>query len=191
MFVTKPGLNRVWLKKANLGKAHNTMSRAEVCNLKWDHEVDYPLLKTSVFVIPSHLVKNRADRVVILNRIARDIVDSQRGNHDEYVFSYNGRQVKRIYNRKWRMARVKAGLPQVRVHDLKHTYGRRLRAADVPEEDRKDLLGHKSGRSMTTHYSAPEIAKLIAYANRVCGDDPHKTPTVVFLEKRNRRATGG
>lgn len=53
-------------------------------------------------------------------------------------------------NTSWQKARVRAGLPQVRVHDLKHTFGRRLRAAGVSFEDRQDLLGHKSGR-MTTH----------------------------------------
>ena len=40
----------------------------------------------------------------------------------------------------------------VRIHDLKHTFGRRLRAAQVSLEDRQDLLGHKSQR-ITTHYS--------------------------------------
>ena len=49
---------------------------------------------------------------------------------------------------------------------LKHTFGRRLRAAGVPLETRKVLLGHKSG-DITTHYSAPEIAELLEAANRV------------------------
>jgi len=52
------------------------------------------------------------------------------------------------------------------VHDLKHTFGRRLRAAGVSLETRKVLLGHKSG-DITTHYSAPEIAELLEAANRV------------------------
>jgi len=39
---------------------------------------------------------------------------------------------------------------QCRVHDLRHTFGRRLRAAGVGLEDREDLLGHKSNR-ITTH----------------------------------------
>ena len=55
----------------------------------------------------------------------------------------------------------------MRVHDLKHTYGRRLRAAGVSFEDRQDLLGHKSGR-ITTHYSAPELVNLIEASERVC-----------------------
>ncbi len=56
---------------------------------------------------------------------------------------------------------------QVRVHDLKHTYGRRLRAAGVPLKTRRVLLGHKNG-DITTHYSAPELQELIDVAERVC-----------------------
>jgi hypothetical protein len=63
-------------------------------------------------------------------------------------------------------ARKKAGLLQVRVHDLKHTFGRRLRTAGVPLETRKVLLGHKTG-DITSHYSAPELAELIRAANAV------------------------
>lgn len=69
-----------------------------------------------------------------------------------------------------RRARTEAGLPQVRVHDLKHTFGRRLRAAGVSFEDRQDLLGQRSGR-VTTHYSAVELESLIAAAERVCGEN--------------------
>ena len=67
----------------------------------------------------------------------------------------------------WRDARCKAELATVRVHDLKHTFGRRLRAAGVSFEDRQDLLGHRSGR-ITTHYSGAELYNLIDAANRVC-----------------------
>lgn len=53
------------------------------------------------------------------------------------------------------------------MHDLKHTFGRRLRAAGVSFEDRQDLLGHRSGR-ITTHYSSAELQSLYLAANRVC-----------------------
>jgi hypothetical protein len=52
------------------------------------------------------------------------------------------------------------------VHDLRHTLGRRLRAAGVSLEDRQDLLGHKR-QEITTHYSAAEVGHLIQAANRV------------------------
>jgi len=59
-----------------------------------------------------------------------------------------------------------AGFKHVRVHDLKHAFGRRLRAAGVSFEDRQDLLGHKSGR-ITTHYSQAELTNLIEAADKV------------------------
>lgn len=73
----------------------------------------------------------------------------------------------RMLNTAWLNAREKANLPLARVHDLKHTFGRRLRSAGVSFEDRQDLLGHRSGR-ITTHYSAAELNNLIEAANKVC-----------------------
>ncbi|WP_235612442.1 site-specific integrase [Achromobacter xylosoxidans] len=73
------------------------------------------------------------------------------------------------------------------MHDLKHTFGRRLRAADVPEEDRKALLGHTDG-SITSHYSAAELTKLIEYANRIAATDT-RSPALTVL-KRGAALTG-
>jgi hypothetical protein len=55
----------------------------------------------------------------------------------------------------------------MRVHELKHTFGRRLRAAGVSVEDRQDLLGNKTGKIMT-HYSAAAFEGLVDAANSVC-----------------------
>jgi hypothetical protein len=53
------------------------------------------------------------------------------------------------------------------VHDLKHTYGHRLRAAGVGFEDRKILLSNKS-EHVTRHYSASEVGALIEASEKVC-----------------------
>jgi len=71
-----------------------------------------------------------------------------------------------INNSAWKKARRDTGIA-VRLHDLKHTFGRRLRAARVPLETRKILLGHRNG-DITTHYSVPELEELIEAANPVC-----------------------
>ena len=65
------------------------------------------------------------------------------------------------------------------MHDLKHTFGRRLRAAGVGFEDRRDLLGHRSGR-ITTHYSAADLSRLIEAADSVVERDG-KRPELVVL----------
>ncbi len=82
---------------------------------------------------------------------------------------------------KWRKDKgfeAPAGFARVRIHDLKHTFGRRLRAAGVGEETRKVLLGHKNG-DITTHYSAAELAELIAAVNRI--DASRETPAITVL----------
>lgn len=114
----------------------------EICNLRWQWEVKFT--EGSVFIIPGQRVKNREDRLVILNSIARSVLEEVRGKHPEYVFTYQGNGVARMLNSAWKAARKRAGLPHVRVHDLKHTFGRRLRAAGVSFEDRQDLLGIKA-----------------------------------------------
>ncbi len=146
--------------------AVNTGCRdAEICNLRWEWEVD--LGPTSVFAIPARMVKNRMNRLVVLNNAAKEVIESVRGKDSVYVFTHKGKPIKRMLNTGWKQAREKAGLPGARVHDLKHTFGRRLRAVGVGFEDRQDLLGHKSAR-ITTHYSSAEIGNLIAAANKAC-----------------------
>jgi integrase len=108
----------------------------------------------------------------VLNSTARKVIEEARGNHPERVFIYEGRPVTRMYNTAWKKARTRARLKRVRVHDLRHTFGQRLRAAGVPLEDRKALLGHKCA-DVTTHYSAPQLAKVIEYVERVCVERPN------------------
>lgn len=189
-----PHLGQMALFKVNTG-----CREQEVCGLRWEWEVPIPELETSVFIIPDNKVKNRDDRVVVLNKVAMSVIENVRGHHSQYVFTYRGRRVGRMYNSAWKRAREDAaecyqeglgtdkpcpiGFLIVRVHDLKHTFGRRLRAAGVSFEDRQDLLGHKSGR-ITTHYSAAELQNLIEAANKVCGDGSRKSPALVLLKRR-------
>jgi integrase len=153
-------------RRMALFKVNTGCREMEVCRLKWEWEVKIPDYQTSVFVIPHEFVKNEHDRLVVLNQTAKEVVESVRGEHPVYVFTYKGQPLSRINNKAWRKARRETGLSHVRVHDLKHTFGRRLRSAGVSFEDRQDLLGHKSSR-ITTHYSAAEIGNLIEAANSV------------------------
>jgi len=180
-----PHLQRMALFDVNTG-----LRVEELCGLKWEWEqripeLDTPEIKRSVFVLPGAVTKNGEARVVVLNDVAQSIVQEVRGQHPVYVFTWLNRKgertrVARMTNSGWKAARrraaaryekeLKRALPpafrRVRVHDLRHTFGRRLRAASVGLEDRQDLLGHKSGR-MTTHYSAAEIGNLLAAVNRL------------------------
>lgn len=171
------------LARMALFKVNTGCRDQEVCRLRWEWEVQVPELDTSVFLIPGAHVKNGDERLVVVNRIARSVIESVRGQDPVYVFAYRGRPLETINNTAWQKARTRAGLPQVRVHDLKHTFGRRLRAAGVSFEDRQDLLGHRSGR-ITTHYSAAELQNLLDAANRVCEEGSRKTPALVLLKRK-------
>ncbi len=178
------------LQQKTLFKVNTGTREQEVCGLKWQHEVHIVELNISIFVIPAEDTKNGEERIVVLNSVAREVIEAQRGKHDVWVFPYKGNRVTRMYNSAWKSARKRAaskyegkapwGFRNVRVHDLKHTFGRRLRAAGVSLEDRKDLLGHKSSE-ITTHYSAPEIANLIEAAEKVCMGDSRKTPALTLV----------
>lgn len=149
----------------------------EICRLRWEWETRLDEQK-SVFIIPGQLVKNRDDRLVVLNRVAQSVIESVRGKNADYVFTYKGEPISRMSNSAWDRARERVEL-SVRPHDLKHTFGRRLRAAGVSFEDRQDLLGHRSGR-ITTHYSVAEIHNLIDAANKAC--DGHSSTPVTLLK---------
>jgi integrase len=218
------------LAKMALFKVNTGTREQEVCHLRWSWEIEVPILGTSVFLIPNDFggrtensgVKNGEERLVVLNDVASSVVESCRGIHPKYVFTYEGDPIGRMNNSAWDKARVRTaiqmylasgktippellnegqrgllitdelkqymesvmpGLANVRVHDLKHTFGRRLRAAGVSLETRKVLLGHKNG-DITSHYSAPEIEELLEAANRVCRFKSGKSPAMTLLKRK-------
>jgi len=185
------------LAKMALFKVNTGLREQEVVNLRWIWEVPVPELDTSVFVVPRAYVKNGLDRFVVLNRVAKSVIDGCRGEHPEFVFTRAGQPITRIYNSGWKAARRRAstryasefgrscpkGFRSIRVHDLKHSYGHRLRAAGVGFEDRKLLLGHKAGH-VTTHYSAPEIEALIQASEKVCDLGSRKSPALAIVRAR-------
>ncbi len=163
--------------------AVNTGLRDEnICGLKWSWEVDVPEIGRSVFVIPPEFLKTgkktKRSHVVVLNDVAWSVINSQRSKHDEYVFVY--RQERRvnhhlvpvmkyhrigtINNNAWQAARARVGMPNLRVHDLRHTCATRLRAVGVGKEDRAALLGHATN-SMPELYGVPDIIRLLKYSN--------------------------
>ncbi|MGA0708086.1 MAG: hypothetical protein ACO3Q7_08400, partial [Steroidobacteraceae bacterium] len=109
-------VNTVNACRSTIASTSSASARTALCR-----EYRVPDLDTREFIIPGRQVKNGDERLVVLNRVAESVVASQHGGHPTHVFVHRGRPVKRMLNG--------AGLPQVRVHDIKHTFGRRLRAA--------------------------------------------------------------
>ena len=153
---------------------------ANVCRLRWDWERQLPELGRSVFVIPPAEFKTNRTHVLILNDAAWSVVQECRGMHPDFVFTDRRERVKNLHlapamdykpiatmnNTAFQNARSAAGLERMRVHDLRHTFGQRLRDAGVPEEDRALLLGHAID-GMPQHYATATIARLVEMANKV------------------------
>jgi integrase len=166
----------------------------EVCQLRWDWEVDLPDWETSVFILPASITKTSTERVVVLNSVARRVVEARRGMHKEYVFTYRGNPVGKLNNTAWKRAWRLAGLPTEKgilkgVHNLRHTFGRRLRSAGVPLETRKALLGHANG-DITTHYSAAELGELIDAAESIVNRGRHETPNLMLIGCKTEKTVG-
>jgi len=133
---------------------------ANVRGLRWDWEVKIPGLGTA-FRIPETEMKAGVPHMVFLNSVAREIVDRQRGNHPDYVFTRPKEKrsgvVREPYmgylkGNSFKRAVKQAGLENIRgqgrhfrFHDLRHTFASRLADMEVQGETIKKLMGHSTG----------------------------------------------
>lgn len=158
----------------------------ELCALKWAWERRVPEIGVSLFMLPEEFNKNGQERVIVLNSVAQQVIERQRGRHPEHVFTYRRSKKGRYFplaacnNTAWVKARARAakkypdvlgaecpkGFKTLHIHDLRHTFGRRLRAAGVSKETRSLLLGHATG-DITTHYSAAELKELVDAVRKI------------------------
>ena len=93
-------------------KVNTGLREREVVNLRWAWEQRVPDLNTSVLVIPAKFggrranagVKNREDRLVVLNATTKAVIEACRGAHPEYVFVSRNKPVKFMSNTAWQRA---------------------------------------------------------------------------------------
>ncbi len=115
--------------------------------------------------------KNGEDRTVRLCSRAHATLAALGPKENGPVFTYNGKGVqsmKTAFNK----ARKKAGLEDVRFHDLRHTFASRLVQGRVPLYEVMHLTGHKS-LEMVQRYShlAPDYAERAIQALDAFGHD--------------------
>ena len=167
----------------------NTGVRDEVvCSLKWEWEIPVPELGISVFEIPRVSVKGRKrNRMLVCNMVAQSIIESQRGEHPEYVFPYRGHRIETMNNSAWQRARKLAGLGDLHVHDLRHTVGMRLREAEIREETIADILWHVR-QGMTAHYSVAQVSELVDALNRITDEANRTNRSLAMIAREAREA---
>lgn len=146
--------------------AVNTGAREHiVVELRWKWEINVHELETSVFLVPGEFTKNGTACLLVLNSVAKQVIESRRDQLETHVFSYRGKPVERMHNTAWKKAWLRAGLPTgddvlSGPHNLRHTFARRLRLVGVQLETRRALMHHIDG-DITVHYSPAEIKELL------------------------------
>ena len=185
--------------------ALNTGARDDViCSLRWGWELEIDELGVSVFVVPRENTKGRRrEQVLILNNVAQSVVEEVRGHHETHVFTWRRERVKNLdltpemdyspietmSNTAWQRVRREAGLGDLHVHDLRHTFGMRLQEAGVPQSTISDLLWHATN-TITLHYSVAQIVELHAALEKIREDKGRGNKSIAML-KREREVAGG
>lgn len=111
-----------WMRDMAEFSLNTGLRQANVFGLRWDM-VD---LRLRVAVIPGHMFKSGRRFACHLNDAAVDIIRRQLGKHTTHIFvDAKGREMETwptTCDRVWRDCLVKAGLSDLRWHDLRHTW---------------------------------------------------------------------
>ena len=144
--------------------AVNTGCRENVVlSLDWSMEKEVEGFPETVFHVPGSMTKNGKDQVIVLNTIARRALGERK---EGKIFPFY-----QLSNKTWRKAWKEAGLPTDKnvlkgVHNLRHTFAKRLRDAEISERDIADLM-HHIPKNITRHYSTPELKNLRAAVEKI------------------------
>jgi integrase len=126
------------------------MRSGEILGLQWrdvDLDVGTLQVRRTVFNGTVSSPKTaRSNRGIRLPKVAVDAL-RQQPRHSEWVFSSkNGTtlSVHNLHNRSWKPLLTRAGLPDIRFHDLRHTCATLLLSKGVHPKLVQELLGHSS-----------------------------------------------
>lgn len=126
------------------------MRHQELLKLSWD-EIN---LKKKTIFLDGRRTKNSSSREIPLMSAALNTLLST-PEHSRYGYVFKGKDGESAMfqmGRRWQAIRTRAGLPDVRIHDLRHTFASWLKQRGVAETTIMDLMGHKT-RSMVQRYS--------------------------------------
>lgn len=96
--------------------------------------------------------KNRKPISVNLNARAMDVLNRQIGKHPVRVFTCNGKPISEVVNQTWKSALARAGIQDLRWHDLRHTWATWLRQLGTPTHELQRMGGWKTA-AMVERYA--------------------------------------
>jgi integrase len=130
------------------------LRRGELLALTW---LDIDLEARTLIVRRS---KSGKPRTLPLSRVAMDILSNIPGVHEGAVFKKNERPINvNELEDAWQWAKEKAGIEDLHLHDLRHTFATRLSQAGKELYAISQLLGHSS-IAMTTRYAHHNVESL-------------------------------
>ncbi|MFL6332060.1 MAG: tyrosine-type recombinase/integrase [Pyrinomonadaceae bacterium] len=152
--------------------ALNTGMRLREMLLLRKSEVDFP---TGRVILPAERTKEKRRKILPLNPAALDVLRTLAADSDGRLLFGRGFEASYV-ERQWKAACREAGVADLHIHDLRHTFATRLAEAGVNETTIMGLLGHSSLR-MTTRYahSTPEA---MARAVETLKERPNFVPTL-------------
>lgn len=163
------------------------LRRSRCMGLRWD-QVD---MDRRVVLIDGDEMKNGEDHGIPLSDIAFEAISEQRGKHERFVFTYNGRGFKRPGTATWNNALAEAKIEDFRWHDLRHTWASMMTQAGVSDAVLQRLGGWKTA-GMVRRYAHHAVDALRPHAqlvDRALGQVTHfkhtppSAPNVLPLRK--------
>jgi hypothetical protein len=132
------------LRDASLYALNTGARMSEIANLRWEWEIYFKDLDVKAFRIPAKFHKNKKPKLVVLNSIAKEIIEKNRGKHPERVFSFKGKPVRRFNSTSFQRIRrlPKVDLAHVVFHDFRTTFSTRLGGYEVSKDTISILMGH-------------------------------------------------
>jgi integrase len=140
------------------------LRKANVVGLKWDR-ID---LRRKILLVDAREFKSNKDFSAPLGERAIEILNSQLGKHEAYVFTYEGNPVKHVNNTAWRNALQKSGIKDFRWHDLRHTFASYHAMNGTPLSVLKALGGWET-MEMVNRYAhlSQDLVKQFSHNSRV------------------------
>ncbi len=131
------------------------MRQAEILSLRWE----WLELENNLITLPQTNTKSKKTRRIPINLVVRKILLERKiqscGN--EFVFPRTKGQISHLtwLKHSFKTACKKAGVKNLRFHDLRHTAATRAVEFGIPLDAIKKLLGHSTIK-VTERYSHPE-----------------------------------
>jgi integrase len=121
---------------------HFGMRRGEILSLRWD-QVDW---EEKLIRLEKRQTKGKQSRVAPLYGEVRgwlELAFSERNEQCPQVITWRGDAVSDVKTA-WNKARIRAGLPNALVHDLRRTAVRNMTRAGIPAKQARLISGHKT-----------------------------------------------